>query len=100
MDRPGQLLGKDGVDAALPGDPALAGKALGDDLEPEMGLLAVLRAGVMAGMQVRIVINGEALRLERSLELLTDPVGDSHDGMALCAKTALCQVSVKYRPEA
>lgn len=60
MDRPGQLFRQNGMDAALALDAALAGKARRDNFEAEMRFLAALRARMVTGMKVRIVINSEA----------------------------------------
>jgi len=59
------------VNPPLPGETALTGKARGNDFEAKMGLFAALRTGMVAGMKVRIVINIEALGLQRSLEFPT-----------------------------
>ena len=57
MDRPLQLLGQYRMDTALPLDPALADEALRHDLQPKMRLLATLRAGMVAGVKMRIIKN-------------------------------------------
>ena len=78
MDAAGELLGEGGVDAALARDPVLPGEAGGDDLDPEMRLLAGMRAGVMAGMKMRIVVYLEPAGVERGLEFAANPVGSIH----------------------
>ncbi len=83
MNRAGKLLGQERMNPALARDAALARESLRHDLEPEMGFLAAMGPRVMPGMQVRIVINGEALRLERGFQFSADAVGDAHGISAL-----------------
>lgn len=69
MHRTGQFRGQKGVDPALAFDAALTGEAGGNDFQAEMGFLAALRAGMMAGMEMGIIKNSQPLWLERGLKL-------------------------------
>lgn len=78
MDRPGKLFGQDGVNLALACDAALPHEAGGDNLQPEMSLFTAMGTGVMPGVKVGIVVNGQTLRFERGFQLLADLVCDGH----------------------
>ncbi len=78
MNRAGEFLGENGVYPALPLDPALAGKTRCDDLQPEMRFVATLCPGMMAGVEMRIVINSETLGLQSRVQLLAYAFGDLH----------------------
>ena len=91
MDWSCQLVGQDGVDPALTCHPALPRKAGRDDFEPEMSFLATLGAGVMAGMQVGIIVDDKPRGLERGFELLADLIGDGHEWAAFVPKWPFCQ---------
>lgn len=58
------------VDLALPRDAAFSGKARGHDLNSKMRFLAALRARMVTGVKVGIVIDGKTLGVERGLKLL------------------------------
>jgi hypothetical protein len=84
MDRAGELLGEERMHAALALDPAHPRESGGDDLEAEMGLLAALRARMVAGMKMGVVVDDEMLGLQSRFELTADTVGDDHSlGFAL-----------------
>ena len=68
------LLGEEGIDGALPLDPSLAGKSVGDDLDPKMGLTALARAG-MSGVAVGLIDDSEAAGRESGLEFCADAIG-------------------------
>lgn len=78
MDAAGELLRQYGVDAALPRDAVRAGKAGGDDLDPEMRLLAGMRPGVMPGMEMRIVMNFQPAGVEFGFQFLANSLGKGH----------------------
>jgi hypothetical protein len=59
MDAAAQLLGENGMDAALAGKAALAGEGGGDDLDAEMRLAFRPRAG-MTGVARRFIDDVEA----------------------------------------
>jgi hypothetical protein len=58
------------VNLPLTGETALTGEARGHDFEAKMSLFAALRTAMVAGVKMRIVINLQALWLQRSLEFL------------------------------
>ena len=64
--------------AALPLDPAHPRESRGDDLEPEMGLLAALGAFMVAGVKMGVVMDYELLGRERRFELFSDALGNGH----------------------
>jgi len=68
MDRAGQFFSQNRVNLALTGETALAGEARGHDLEAKMSLFAALRTTMVAGVKMRIVINFQALWLQRGFE--------------------------------
>src|SRR6185312_9746127 len=78
MDATGELIGQDGVDAALPGDAVLSGKALGNDLDSKMRLLAAMGPGMMSGMEVGIIVDFQTRRLQRGLQFLANSLGYAH----------------------
>jgi len=71
MDRTGEFFSQNSVNPPLPGEAALTGEARSHDFEAEMSLFAALRSGMVAGMKIRIVINFQALGLQRRLEFPT-----------------------------
>ena len=71
-----QLLGKQRVDRALALEPALAGERSGYDLDTEMRLAALARAGV-AAMAVRVVDDIKPRRRETG-ELVADAIAHRH----------------------
>lgn len=84
MDRAGEFLGEERMHKALSLDPAHPRESGGDDLEPEMRLLAARGAGVMVGMTMGIIVDDEMLGLQSRFELAADAVGDDHGlGFAL-----------------
>lgn len=70
MDRTGQFFSQDGMNLALPGETVLTDEARSHDFKAKMGLFAALRTRMVAGMKMRIVINCQALGLQRSLKFL------------------------------
>jgi hypothetical protein len=68
MDRAGEFFGQNRVNLPLTGDTALTGEARGHDFEAKMGLFAALRTSMVAGVEMRIVINVQTLGLQRGLE--------------------------------
>jgi hypothetical protein len=74
-----QQVGEGGIDQPLPFDAGTPGEGRGDDLDGEMGLALGPCTG-MAGVAVRIVDDGEALRRERVGQDAADRVGDLHAG--------------------
>lgn len=80
MDRARQLLSQNRIDQSLTLDAALAGKARGHDFQAEMGFLAALRARMVAGVKMRIVINSQTLRLQRGFNFVAYAVRDGHRG--------------------
>ena len=78
MNPAGELLGQDGVDAALPGDAVFAGEALSDDLDPEMRFFAGMGAGVMPRMQVGIVVDFQPRRLQCGFQFLANSFRGRH----------------------
>jgi hypothetical protein len=56
------------VNLPLTGETALTGEARGHDFEAKMSLLAALRTAMVACVEMRIVINLEALWLQCGLE--------------------------------
>ena len=82
MHRPGKLLGERFVDEAVPLDPALPDKRRRDDVDPEMGLAPRTMTGV-AGMQVRLVVDPQALGGEPLGQLLFNTNSNRHDAKFL-----------------
>jgi hypothetical protein len=78
MNPAGKFLGQDGVDAALPGDAVFAGKALSDDLDPEMRFFAGVGAGVMPRMQVGIIVDFQPRRLQGGFQFLANSLRGRH----------------------
>ena len=78
VDAASELLGQDGVDAALPGDAVFPGKALGDDLDPEMRFFAGVGASVMARMQVGIIVDFQPSRLQCGFQFLANSLRGRH----------------------
>ena len=86
MDRPGKLLGESLVDQAVPLYPALPGKQPRLNIDPEVGF-ALRAVPDMPGMEMRLVDDLKALRLERRQELFFDPRFDRHDAATLFRET-------------
>src|SRR6185437_8187137 len=76
VDRTRHFLGQKRVDAALTGDPTVAGEGRRDDLDVEMRLALRARAG-MAGMALGIVADHKTRRLQRRGELGPDAIGNT-----------------------
>ena len=79
MDRTGHFLGQQRIDAALPGDSAVAGEGSRDDLDVEMRLALRPRAGV-PGMARRLIAYHQPRRLQRRRKLGPDAIGNTHQG--------------------
>jgi hypothetical protein len=85
--RAGEFLGQEAIDSALTGDAAFPGESGRNDLDAEMRLTFGTRPG-MAGMAVRLVMNGEPERLEAGGELGTDTLGNGHGSGTVKAERA------------
>jgi hypothetical protein len=94
VNRAGELLGQEAIDAALAGDAAFPSKSGRNDLDAEMRLTFGTRTD-MAGVAVRLVMNDEPERLEAGGELGTDTLGNGHRVGTVKAERA----PVKPRPQ-
>ena len=104
MDRTRQLFSQNCIDLPLALDAALAGKASRHDFQAEMGFLTAVRAGMVAGVKMRIVINSQTLRLQRGFDFVAYPVRDGHRGRTgsdqnlRAVKSRLRQGRAKFGP--
>ena len=99
MDPAGQLLGQDRVNPALPGDAVFADKTRGDNLEPEMRLLAVMGPAMMPSVEMRIIVDVQPRWLQRGFQFLANSLCCRHarshrDGAASRAKKPRCQAAL------
>ncbi len=82
MDGAGKFFGKRLIHHSVPLDTALPREGGGNERHPEMRFAARAAAG-MAGMEVGLVENAEALRLKRPGEFFLNPGFDRHDDAIL-----------------
>ena len=82
VDRPGKLLRQSLVHDPVPLDAALSSEGRRYHINPEMGLTFRPVTGV-AGMEVRLVLDPQALGPQRLLQLVLNARFDRHDAAIL-----------------